>query len=402
VPKVIEFEHDFRHVRQGRFSLFAFSATVLFFDASTTHYLDDCSIGARPNSTFAITARAMLDTTTIASGWMSKLMSNFRHARRETPGPEMDKMSPEARRLLRLAGFLTWSLAGLPLFVWLFQTPMLLHQPRYLLWLACFFIFGVTFGLTPWNEGSVQPGRIQLALLAIQAVTALVMLVLVCSGHEGALLVLVAAQLGWFMSLRRALLWVVIQAVLMGAILALGWPLASILSLMATYVAFQVLALFSCFLAASEASARSELARANRELRATGELLANTSRMAERERISRELHDALGHHLTALSLNLEAASHMARDNTLVQIQRAQSATKLLLSDVRDVVTALRGEDPIGLAQALRTLVAGVPAPQIELVMADNLAIDDPMRAHTVLRCVQEIITNVIRLSLIHI
>src|SRR5258708_40185852 len=29
-------------------------------------------------------------------------------------------------------------------------------------------------------------------------------------------------------------------------------------------------------------------------------------------------------------------------------------------------------------------------------MADNLAIDDPMRAHAVLRCVQEIITNVIR------
>jgi signal transduction histidine kinase len=182
----------------------------------------------------------------------------------------------------------------------------------------------------------------------------------------------------------------------MGAILTVGWPLASILSLMATYVAFQVLALFSCFLAASEAGARSELARVNRELRATGELLANTSRMAERERISRELHDALGHHLTALSLNLEAASHMARDNALVQIQRAQSVTKLLLSDVRDVVGALRSEDSIGLTQALRTLVAGVPAPQIHLLMADNLAIDDPMRAHTVLRCVQEIITNVIR------
>ena len=87
---------------------------------------------------------------------------------------------------------------------------------------------------------------------------------------------------------------------------------------------------------------------------------------------------------------------MARDNTLVQIQRAQSVTKLLLSDLRDVVSALRGEDPIGLAHALRTLVAGVPAPQIHLVMADNLAIDDPMQAHTVLRCVQEIITNVIR------
>src|SRR5207244_2337025 len=166
--------------------------------------------------------------------------------------------------------------------------------------------FGATFGLTRWDAASSRARRIQLALLAIQAATALVMIVLVCSGHEGALLVLVAAQLGWFMSLRRALLWVAAQAALMGVILAVGWPLRTTLSLMSAYVGFQVLALFSCFLAASEASARGELARANSELRATGELLANTSRLAERERISRDLHDTLGHHLTALSLNLEA------------------------------------------------------------------------------------------------
>ncbi len=305
-------------------------------------------------------------------------------------------MSPEARGLLRLAGFLIWSLAGLPLFVRLVQVPELLHQPRYWLWLTCFFVFGATFGLTRWNVSSPQGSRLQLALLAVQAVTALVMIVLVCTGHEGALLVLVSAQLGWFMSLRRALLWVATQAALMGVILAFGGR--STLSLMSTYVGFQVLALFSCFLAASEASARSGLARANNELRATGELLANTSRLAERERISRELelHDTLGHHLTALSLNLEAASHLVGDNALVQIQRAQSVTKLLLSDVRSVVRVLRGEDPIGLAQALRTLAAGVASPQIHLLLAEDLAIDDPMRAHTVLRCVQEIITNAIR------
>jgi signal transduction histidine kinase len=306
----------------------------------------------------------------------------------------MGEMSPEARGLLRFAGFLVWFLAGLPLFVRVVQIPDLLHQTRYICWLSCYFAFGATFGLTRWDTGSAGTRRLQLGLLAIQAATALVMIVLVCSGHEGALLVLVAAQLGWFMSLRHALLWVSTQAVLMGIVLTFGGR--STLSLMSTYVGFQVLALFSCFLAASEANARAGLARANNELRATGELLANTSRLTERERISRELHDTLGHHLTALSLNLEAASHLAQDNTLVQIQRAQSVTKLLLSDLRGVVSALRGEDPIGLAQALRTLVAGVAVPQIHLVISEDLAIGDPTRAHTVLRCVQEIITNSIR------
>src|SRR6266852_5051251 len=139
--------------------------------------------------------------------------------------PKMDGMSPEARGLLRLAGFLIWSLAGLPLFVGLVQAPELLHQPRYWLWLTCFFVFGATFGLTRWNVSSANGRRLQLASLAVQTTTALVMIVLVCTGHEGALLVLVSAQLGWFMSLRRALLWVVVQAVLMGAILTVGWPL---------------------------------------------------------------------------------------------------------------------------------------------------------------------------------
>jgi len=266
--------------------------------------------------------------------------------RKEQAGETIDE--PEAQGLLRLAGFLIWSLAGLPLFVRLAQVRELLHQPRYWLWLTCFFVFGAAFGLASWRGAETSRSRrLQGASLAVQAITALVMIVLVCSGHEGALLVLVSAQLGWFMPLRRALLWVGAQAVLMGTILAVGWPMRTILSLMSTYVGFQVLALFSCFLAASEASVRSGLARANRELRATGELLANTSRLAERERISRDLHDTLGHHLTALSLNLEAASHLAQESALAQIQRAQSVTKLLLSDVRGVVSVLRGEDPIG-------------------------------------------------------
>src|SRR3546814_9388876 len=51
--------------------------------------------------------------------------------------------------------------------------------------------------------------------------------------------------------------------------------------------------------------AREDQRRLNAELRATRALLAESARVNERTRISRELHDLLGHHLTALSLNLE-------------------------------------------------------------------------------------------------
>ena len=87
---------------------------------------------------------------------------------------------------------------------------------------------------------------------------------------------------------------------------------------------------------------RHGLAAANAELEATRELLAQSVRLAERARIARDLHDLLGHHLTALSLNLEIASHKADGEARERIDTAQSVTKLLLGDVRGVVGALRG------------------------------------------------------------
>jgi signal transduction histidine kinase len=223
------------------------------------------------------------------------------------------------------------------------------------------------------------------------------MIRLVCSGLEGSLLVIVAAQLGWLLPLPIALGWIGVQTAAMCVVLGLTMPGQLTLALMTIYLGFQVLAFLSCFLTAREAAARADVVQTNRELRATRELLANTSRLAERERLSRELHDTLGHHLTALSLNLEAARHLAADDrTREQVERAQSVTSLLLRDVRGVVSALRGEDPIGLADALRIVVDAVPEPRIHLQMADDLPITDPLRAQTVLRCVQEIITNAVR------
>src|SRR5260370_9754265 len=118
----------------------------------------------------------------------------------------MGEMSPQARGLLRFAGFLVWFLAGLPLFVRVVQVPELLHQTRYICWLSCYFAFGATFGLTRWDTGSPGTRRLQLGLLAIQAATSLVMIVLVCSVHKGAPLLWFPAQLGRFTPSRLSTL----------------------------------------------------------------------------------------------------------------------------------------------------------------------------------------------------
>ena len=272
-------------------------------------------------------------------------------------------MSAETARLLRYAGFVTWGLTGLPLLVLLAQEPALPGEAPYWLWLACFLLFGAAFTWTGWRETSVRSRRLQIISLVTQTTAALAMIRLVCSGQEGALLVIVAAQLGWVLPLNRAMLWVFAQAGIMCAILAFSLPPHNTLRLVSTFLGFQVLGLFSCFLTARVAAARADLVRANRELHATRELLANTSRLAERERISRDLHDTLGHHLTALSLNLEAASHMTNGAAFTQIQRAQDVTKSLLGDVRHVVSELRSDDPIRLEETLRKFIADVPAPR---------------------------------------
>jgi signal transduction histidine kinase len=110
-------------------------------------------------------------------------------------------------------------------------------------------------------------------------------------------------------------------------------------------------------------------------------------------RIARDLHDLVGHHLTALSLNLEVASHLTNEAAGVHVRKAQSTAKHLLADVREVVSELRQDDAIDLTQALRSLADGVPGLHVHVVMPPRFSVEDPRRAQVLLRCAQEIITN---------
>ena len=142
--------------------------------------------------------------------------------------------------------------------------------------------------------------------------------------------------------------------------------------------------------------ARDELSKVNSELRATQSLLAENTRVAERVRIARDLHDVVGHHLTALTLNLEVATHLTEGRALEHVQQAHSLAKLLLADVREVVSDMRESDRVDFSRALQTLVEGVPEPRIHLELGEDAAMTDPRKAQVLLRCVQEIITNSVR------
>jgi len=143
-------------------------------------------------------------------------------------------------------------------------------------------------------------------------------------------------------------------------------------------------------------AARDELRRVNSELQATQTLLAENTRIAERVRIARELHDLVGHHLTALTLNLEVVTHLVDGKVLEHVQQAHSLARLLLADVREVVSDMRRDDLVDLAEALHTLIGGVPKPRIHLDLPSEQVKTEPERALVLLRCVQEMITNSVR------
>jgi len=307
------------------------------------------------------------------------------------------------RRLLRAAGLMTLLLVGTPAVLMLQggleiagSTPRL-SAGRFAFWLAAALVYAMAFW---WAARAVGKERLfgqARRLVVVQAAAALAMFNLVCTGLESTQLVLVSAQLGLFFPLPAGIVWVLAQTATQCLVAIIHWPTDLAVGLTVAFtLPYSLLALFIAHFAARQTRARDRLARANAELRATQALLADSSRMAERARISDELHDLLGHHLTALSLNLEAASHQAEGKARDSVEKAQSLARLLLSDVREAVSTVRGRSRVDLGKALAPIVEEVPRPEVHLHLADDLEIASPEQAHALVRCVQEIVTNAAR------
>jgi signal transduction histidine kinase len=212
------------------------------------------------------------------------------------------------------------------------------------------------------------------------------------------LMVIVAGVLPWLLNLRVPIAWLLLgHAPLVWSFMALeDFNFWEALFQSAFYVGFAAFVLITAYVARQQAEAREEQRRLNAELRATRVLLAESARVNERTRISRELHDLLGHHLTALSLNLEVAGHMTEGRAQEHVKQAHTLARLLLTDVREVVSQLREGDAIDLGAALLLLTDRVPSLEIHMDTQEPLALEDAERAHILLRCTQEIITNAVR------
>ncbi len=310
-------------------------------------------------------------------------------------------------RALRITSLVTWGVIGVAVLAKYAKERDLFSD--YCLWVwVVGFITGIAASALAWRQRPERRG-IVLGLLVVASVS-VVFVNRWWPSHLGGLpLVFVAWEAAQILSLKRVVTWIAVQTLAFGLVMVPfpfnhpkhPIPLSIWFANTLALAGLQAFAVLAAHLMRRASAAREELALANRELLATRELAIHGSRAAERLHIARELHDVLGHHLSALSLNLEAAALERgagpRPGT-DSLDTARALTRTTLAEVRSVVSRLRKDDVTDLSSALAALVSAIPHPRIHLQVPEGLPPVDAERALTILRCAQECVTNAIRHS----
>ena len=136
--------------------------------------------------------------------------------------------------------------------------------------------------------------------------------------------------------------------------------------------------------------------RADRKLRLAQEEIEHLAKLAERERIGRDLHDLLGHTLSLIILKSELASKLAEKNperALAEIRDVERISREALAEVRQAVKGYRSS---GLdrefqhaEETLRT--AGL---RVERVVSPVTL--TPAQENVLVLALREAVTNVVR------
>jgi len=153
----------------------------------------------------------------------------------------------------------------------------------------------------------------------------------------------------------------------------------------------------------TERQSQKRLQQANETLRQSAKEIEKLAMDQERSRIARDIHDSLGHSLTALNIQLESALKLSDKDPPKAKRFLQSAKQLgsqSLQDVRQSVATLR-QDPLAgktLEEAVAQLLRNLSEDQL-ITTAQDISISQPLPADTKIilyRIVQEGLTNVVK------
>ena len=296
--------------------------------------------------------------------------------------------------IFSVAALIAWVAWGWPALEALITGGTMRGAPVPPLWLVPFAVFGAAaFGTMALGLRT----SVQWILLCVQLAAVVAMTLIVPWPGMSEFLIIIAWQAAMLTTPARALAWVAFQTLVIIVTLAKALTL-DLCWVIGESVALQLLLVFTAQALRREAKTARALAQTNGELRAAQAIIGNTARDAERLRISRELHDAWGHELTALGLQLEIASKVTEPGRgHDHVLQAQGLARALLAKVRDVVATLRDAERCDLKVALEALARSVPVPAVHVDVAADVRVG-PDQAHALIRCAQEAVTNSVKHS----
>jgi signal transduction histidine kinase len=235
-------------------------------------------------------------------------------------------------------------------------------------------------------------------LLALQAGCVLLAFLALPRHPIPALLTPVAAQLAQRWPGRRSLGPLLLLNVLLAAAMLLEVSPAVLLGPLLLYAAMQAFAALSMTAHARSEAARAEAESAHGALQALQSLLEETVRDRERLRMAQDLHDLLGHKLTALQVNVQVLQRDAAraGNAPLELARVATLAGELLDDTRALVRRSQAGAGIALDEALGALRLAFPESLLQVRVPQALRLQDGGLAHLLLRAAQEGISNAIR------
>lgn len=145
-----------------------------------------------------------------------------------------------------------------------------------------------------------------------------------------------------------------------------------------------------------------ELLETHRQLKSSLERLQALSVVQERQRIARDLHDALGHDLTAIIYRLEVVQLMGSEANAERgaaLRDIQEDSRSALRRVREVVETLREDKPHDSLESLNDLIKRFTAQtqiQVHLKTEGTMSNLPTLLEGTLFRIIQEGLTNVMR------
>jgi signal transduction histidine kinase len=313
-----------------------------------------------------------------------------------------------SKRFTRFAGFWAFLVVVVVSYAGVFAVmgqPLLTWSNAAFVGLGVVYLgVAVAFGMPGAKSAESLAGRLIYFAIQMPLVTLIVFASPVQGGIALLVLPLVSQAVFMFPTVLVGLFSALLYAVTLAQIAAAyGWRSAFLdsLGLLAAFVftiAFSYVAQREAVERAKAQALSAQLEEANQKLRDAAAQAEELAVARERNRLAREIHDGLGHYLTTIAVQLEAAQALLGGSPSPAADAVDKASKLsqeALADVRRSVGALRVDAPRAtLVHQLEQLALADPQLMVAVAvrgMARELA---PAVEHAFYRVAQEGLTNV--------